>query len=155
MSNATMADERVESSVAPPQPETPTSKPRMSLALLNFWIDAALFVTIIFVMWVSVMLQVIFPAPTTAAGWKLWGLTYDQWRNVQFGAQCAFALLAIEHLVLHWNWVISIIATKVMRLKQRPDEGVQVVMGVGTFIAVLVTMMTSLLVALFSVQRPL
>jgi hypothetical protein len=150
--SATMLEDASEASEVAAQPK---GMPRMSLALLNFWVDAGLFVLIIFVMWTSVLLHVIFPPGTAAAGWKLWGLNYDQWRNVQFGALCAFALLAIEHLVLHWNWVISIIATKVLRTKNRPDEGLQVVIGVGTFITVLLTMMVSLLTALFSVQKPL
>lgn len=148
MSNAVVADECREAAVEP------KARGKMSLAVLNFWVDAALFVLIIFVMWVSVLLQVIFPPGTAAGGWKLWGFGYDQWRNIQFGALCAFALLAIEHLVLHWNWVVSIIATKILRTKNRPDEGLQVVIGVGTFITILLTMMVSLLTAMFMVQSP-
>jgi len=149
MSTTLLSEPPVES------PAESKAKPKMSMALLNFWLDAALFVLIIFVMWVSVLLQVIFPRGTASAGWSLWGMSYDGWRNLQFGAICVFALLALEHLVLHWNWVISIISAKVLRLKQRPDEGLQVVLGVGTFITVLITMMVSLLAAMFCVQRPL
>jgi hypothetical protein len=135
---------------------TPVEEPKKkgSRAVLNFWLDVALFVAIIFVMWLSVMLQVVFPPGTAASGWRLWGMSYDQWRNVQFGALCIFALLGIEHLVLHWNWVVSIIATRILRLKKRPDEGLQVVIGVGTFITVLVTMMVTLLTAMLTVQGP-
>ena len=130
-------------------------KPKMSMAVVNFWLDAALFVTIAFVMWVSVLLQVVFPAPSETAGWQLWSLTYDQWRNVQFAALAIFALLAIEHVVLHWNWVCTMLATRVLRLKKRPDEGVQAVYGVGTFIVLLVLTMASILAALFAVQHPM
>lgn len=130
------------------------SSPRKtSMAVINLWLDAALFVNIIFIMWVSVMLQFIFPAPSAAVGWKLWGLSYHEWRNVQFGALCVFALLAIEHVVLHWNWVCSIIATKVLGAS-KPDEGEQAVYGVGTFIVILVLMMGSLVAALFCVEVP-
>jgi len=133
--------------------KTETSQRKMSMAVVNFWLDATLFVNIIFVMWVSVLLQFIFPVPSEATGWKLWGLSYNEWRNVQFGALCVFALLAIEHVVLHWNWVCSIIATKVLGAA-KPDEGEQAVYGVGTFIVVLVLTMGSLVAALFCVQMP-
>jgi hypothetical protein len=110
-------------------------------------------VAIVFVRWVSVMLQVVFPAPTTAAGW-LWGLTYDQWRNAQFAGLCVCVLLVVEHVVLHWTWVCTMLATRALRLKGRPDEGVQAVYGVGTFIVLLILMMGSILAAIFAVQPP-
>jgi hypothetical protein len=127
---------------------------KMSMALINLILDAALFFTIIAVMWISVMLQVIFPPPTVADGWRLWGLGYDQWRNAQFYALCLFALLSVEHVVLHWNWVCCTIATQLLRLKTRPDEASQAVLGVGTFITILVTMMATLVAALLSVASP-
>ena len=130
----------------------PTPPPKkMSMALINFWLDAALFLAIVTVLWITVILQIIFPAPTQAAGWKLWGLTYDQWHHAQFLALCVSGLLIIEHLVLHWNWVCSVIATQVLR-KSRPDEGTQAVFGVGLFIGVILVTLVSLIAALFSVQ---
>jgi hypothetical protein len=124
------------------------------MAVINFWLDAALFLTLVFIMWVSVLLQFIFPAPSSAAGWLLWGWSYDQWHTAQFIALCVFALLAVEHLVLHWTWVCSIIAARIVRAKDRPDEGQQAVYGVGTFIVVLVTVMSSLLIALLTIKPP-
>lgn len=148
-----LSPEKIES---PPRVE-PAAKPapkKMSMALINLILDAALFFTIIAVMWISVMLQVIFPPPTVADGWRLWGLGFDQWRNLQFYALCAFALLSVEHVVLHWNWICCTIATQVLRQKTRPDEGEQAVYGVGTFITILVTMMATLVAALLSVSQP-
>lgn len=126
----------------------------MTRTLLNFWVDAALLLAVVVLVWVSVVLQFAFPPPTSADGWILWGLTYNQWRDVQFGALCVCVLLALEHLVLHWNWVCSVLAMQVLRLRQRPDEGVQAVYGVGAFIAILVTMLASIIVASLSAQRP-
>ncbi len=145
------------------QPETETATPSqasaagkagISMASINFWLDAGLFVTIIFVMWVSIILQFVFPAQAAATpGWKLWGMTFDEWRNAQFVSLCLFALLAVEHVVLHWNWVCSILATRILGLK-KPDEASQAVYGVGTFIVILVLTMATLLAATFSVQAP-
>jgi hypothetical protein len=132
-------------------PAAKKSQGKTSMAVINFWLDAALFVDMIFIMWVSVLMQFVFPPPTEAAGWSLWGLGFNDWRNVQFGALCVFALLAVEHVVLHWNWVCTVIATQVLRSKIRPDEGSQAVYGVGTFIVILVFVMATLLAATASV----
>jgi hypothetical protein len=135
------------------KPQKP-GKGAVSTALLNFWLDAALFLSVTFVVWVSVMMQYVFPPPTSADGWELWGLSFDQWRDAQFYALCVVALLAIEHLVLHWNWVCSVLATKVLRIKDRPDKGNQAIYGVGTFITILTLILASLLAASLSVKRP-
>jgi amino acid transporter len=129
-------------------------RPWMSAALFNFWLDVALFATIVFVLWVSILLEFVFPVPTQAEGWKLWGLSFDQWRDVQFCALCVFVLLALEHVVLHWNWICSIIATQVLRRKNRPDKGNQAILGVGTFILLLLIIQASLLAAMLTIQRP-
>lgn len=123
-------------------------------AIFNFFVDVALIVPIIIALWVTAMLRLVFPVPTSADGWRLWGLTYTQWSDVQFFSLCAFVLLALEHVVLHWNWVCGVVATKILRIKTRPDEGVQAIYGVGAFIIVLVAMMVSLFAAMAGVERP-
>jgi hypothetical protein len=127
---------------------------KVSRAILNFWLDAALFVVVAFVMWVSVMIQVVFPRPTAAEGWRLWGLSFNQWHDAQFYGLCIAALLVVEHIVLHWNWVCSIIATRVLRTRARADEGVQALYGVGTFIGILILMMVGIMAAMCMVRRP-
>ncbi len=124
------------------------------MALINFWLDAGLLVTIAFLGWVTAMLQVVFPAPTAAAGWELWGLTFNEWHNTQFVALCVFAVLVLVHVMLHWNWVCSIIATQVLRLKTRPDDGMQTIYGVTTLIVLLMIIAGTIIAALLSVHRP-
>lgn len=136
---------------------TPPSRPerrQVASALLNFWLDVALGLAVALVVWLSAMLQIVFPAPTTAAGWTLWGLTYDQWRDVQFIALCVSVLLVLEHVVLHWSWVCGVVATKVLRLKQRPGEGVQAMYGIAAFIGLMLAFNAAIVVALFTVKRP-
>jgi hypothetical protein len=131
-----------------------TNPKKFSRTLLNFWIDAGLLLSIVLVGWTTAMMQVVFPAPTTAAGWALWNLSYDQWRDVQSICLGVGALLALEHLVLHWNWVCSVLATQVLGLKSRPDEGLQAVYGVGTLIVILTIMLGGIIVAILTVQHP-
>lgn len=145
-----------ESQVASVKTATPAQPPRgkPSRTLLNFWIDVALGVAVFVVMWVSAMLQFVFPPPTIAAGWRLWGFSFDQWRDVQFYALCVCALIAIEHVVLHWNWVCTVLATQVLRVKKRPDEGEQAIYGVGTLIVIFGLILASLIAATLTVQQP-
>lgn len=136
---------------------TPEPSPRRkstSRVILNFWLDALLLVNVVVIGWVSAILQIAFPAPTVADGWKLWGLTFDQWRDIQSTALCCCGLLALEHLVLHWNWVCCTITTRILRVNTRPDEGVQALYGIGTFIAIITFVLCSVIFAMMCIQRP-
>ncbi|MGE5193396.1 MAG: DUF4405 domain-containing protein [Deltaproteobacteria bacterium] len=135
---------------AKPQP----ARRKMSMALINFWLDAGLLVSISLLGWVTAMLQIVFPVPTAAAGWTLWGLTYNQWHDAQFIALCAFALLVLVHVMLHWTWVCSVIATHVLRIKTRPDEGMQTIYGVTTLIVLLTIIAGTIIAAILTVHRP-
>lgn len=125
-----------------------------SRVILNFWLDAALLAMIVVICWVSAVLHIVFPAPTMADGWILWGLTFDQWRDIQSTALCLCALLAVEHVVLHWNWVCCTIATRILRVKTRPDEGIQALYGVGTFLGLLAVVFSSVAIAMMCVKQP-
>lgn len=131
-----------------------TQRKKKSRVILNFWLDALLLVTVVFIGWVSALLHVVFPAPTKSDGWLLWGLSFDQWNDIRSTALCVCALLALEHVVLHWNWVCSTIATRIFRVKSRPDEGVQAVYGVGTFIVVLAIIFSGVVVGMLTVKQP-
>lgn len=128
--------------------------PIVSRSVLNFWIDSALGVSLVFVLWLTVVMKVVFPPPSRCAGWTLWGGTFDQWHDAQFYAFCLCALLALEHVVLHWKWVCSVLSGQILRRNIRPDEANQLVSGIALFIGIMVVTLTSLIVALFSVTGP-
>lgn len=70
----------------------PTLRPkhkRLSMSVINLFIDITLLAILFAIGWLSAILRFVFPAPTTAGGWKLWGLTYDQWSDLQFVGLCA------------------------------------------------------------------
>ena len=117
----------------------PRGRRRLSVSVINFWIDAlAARHPLRSSGWVSAMLQFVFPAPTAAAGWSLWGLGYDQWHDLQFAVLCLFAARRSSlHVMMHWNWVCSVIATQIVRSRERPDEGMQTIYGVATLIVLL------------------
>lgn len=126
----------------------------ISRTMLNFLIDSVLLLSALAMAWVSVMLMVVFPIPTRAEGWKLFGLDFNQWRQVQFGLLIVAALLALEHLVLHWKWVCGVLVTKILKLKNKPDDAIQAVYGVGAFIGSLLVMGAAIVVCMLCVVKP-
>lgn len=135
-------------------PKPAPARRKLSLAVINFWLDATLLVTISTVGLLAAMLQIVFPAPTAAAGWELWGLSYNQWHDAQFFALCLFALLVLVHIMLHWNWVCGVIATQVLRIKSRPDDGMQTIYGVALLIGLLMIAAGTIIAAILMVKRP-
>ena len=127
---------------------------RLSVSVINFWIDALILVLLATVGWISAVLQVTFPPPTVSDGWTLWGLNYDQWRDLQFGSLCLFALAILLHVMMHWNWVCSVIATQIVQTRQRPDEGMQTIYGVATLIVLLHLIAAGVVLAMVCVHRP-
>ena len=124
------------------------------MAVVNLWLDAALLATFSVVGCVSALLQIVFPAPTMADGWQLWGLSFDQWRDVQFFSICFLAILVLVHVMLHWNWVCSVIFAQVLRARERPSEGMQTIYGVATLIVLLNLIAAAIITAILTIREP-
>jgi hypothetical protein len=158
MTAPTQNDDDVESSTrtaTSPQSGSPArGRRRVSVSVINFWIDVSVLVLLSLVGWVSAVLQFVFPAPTAADGWSLWGLDYDRWHDVQFAFLCLFAAGIVLHVMMHWNWVCSVIATQILQVRQRPEEGMQTIYGVATLIVLLHLIGAGLIAAMFSVHQP-
>jgi hypothetical protein len=138
-----------------PRPGTnPRGRRRLSVSVINFSIDVSLLALLSLLGWVSAVLQFVFPAPTAAAGWSLWSLGYDRWHDIQFAVLCLFAVGIVLHVMMHWNWVCSVIATQIVRAKQRPDEGMQTIYGVATLIVFLHLIGAGVIAAMLCVHQP-
>jgi hypothetical protein len=117
-------------------------------------VDVLLLSTFTLVGGVTGMLRVVFPPPSTASGWSLWGWSFDQWWDFQFGVVCFFALVVLVHVMLHWNWVCSVIANQILRTKGRVEDSTQTIYGVGTLIVLLHIIGGGIILALYCVHRP-
>ncbi|MGE0759908.1 MAG: DUF4405 domain-containing protein [Pirellulaceae bacterium] len=130
----------------------------MSRALLNFWLDVTLLITFLAGMWAEFVIRVVFPPGTTAQGWRLWGLTYDNWFDIQFWLWCIFALSVLLHIMLHWTWVCGLITSRILRSegnkKRQWDDGERTLVGVGLLVAVFLVMGVGLAAAMFTVATP-
>ena len=92
----------------------PTS---MSRTIVNLVLDILLALILLLVVTSACVVRFVFPPGTAAKGWKLWGLDYDAWANFEFVMLCIILLAVVVHVMLHWNWVCSVIATRVLQLR--------------------------------------
>ncbi len=137
------------------RPVEPTRRQWISKTMINFVVDAVLLVFVVALLFVAATLRFVFPAPTLAAGWTLWGLGYDAWADFHFVLITLFGLAVLLHIMLHWAWVCGVIATKVMRgRKAKPDEGQQTIWGVGLMIFIINIVGMLLGLAYLSIQAP-
>lgn len=129
----------------------------MSRTLLNFLLDLLLLAIFVGLVWTSCIVRFVFPPGTAADGWTLWGLGYDDWVNIQFNILCVILLAVLVHVMLHWNWVCCVVATRVFRRKgaaNRPDDGTQTLYGVTALMAILLLLGALLLAARLGLVSP-
>jgi hypothetical protein len=127
----------------------------MSRALLNFILDVLLFLITVTLIATTCVLCFVFPPATAAAGWVLWGLDYDGWATLHFSLLAVIVFAILVHVMLHWNWVCSIIATRLLRRSGKLDDGVQTLYGVSTLILLVILLSILIIAAQLSVHSPL
>ena len=129
----------------------------LNRTITNLLLDLVLMLILACLVGSASVVRLVFPPGTEAKGWKLWGMDYDAWANFEFMTLCVILLAFIVHVMLHWNWVCSVIATRVFKLKgagARPDEGTQTLYGVSTLIGFLSAIGILIATATLSIQRP-
>lgn len=126
----------------------------MSRTLVNFFLDCLLLALTLALVWNATVLRFVFPAGTHAGGWRLWGMDYDAWADLQFALLGAFLLSVLLHLMLHWNWVGSVVATRLLHRAGKLDDGAQTLFGVGTLIAFVLMTLGLLIAAVVTVRPP-
>ncbi|MDX1961584.1 MAG: hypothetical protein SFX18_00435 [Pirellulales bacterium] len=116
----------------------PTFKHTWTVTDTNFWLDTLLGVVFAAHVGISVVARYVFPRAANSAGWKLWGYSHDDWMQFQFASLAVLSLLILLHVMLHWSWVATVFVQRVlMRKKQKPDDGIQTIAGVGLLIVLL------------------
>jgi predicted nucleic acid-binding Zn ribbon protein len=55
---------------------------------------------------------------------------------------------------LHWNWVCSVLAAQILKSRQRTDESMQTIYGVGVLIVILHVILIGVIVAKYGVVKP-
>jgi hypothetical protein len=131
-----------------------SSRGRTSKSVINFYLDSLLLLIVVAIGWTAAVLRFVFPAPTKAAGWTLWGWGYDAWSDFQFASLCVLALGILVHLMLHWNWVCSVLTAQIIKTKDRIEESMQTIYGVGLLIVLLHVILIGVIAAKYSIVKP-
>lgn len=127
----------------------------MTRTTVNFLLDATLLVSFLLLVFVAIVVRFIFPPGPDAAGWRLWGLSFDQWATLQFGIVALLALEILLHVMLHWSWVCGVIATRLAHDKKAKfDEGSQTLYGVGLLIVILNVVGLAIAIAALTIRQP-
>lgn len=135
-------------------PERPRSK-QISWALINFYLDLFLLVNFICLMWVSAVLQFIFPVGLDAEGWTLWGADVVAWQNLQFTTLCVLTLGITVHVMFHWTWICGVINRQILRRTVLKPDGTDTLVGVGMIAAIVHIIAIGLLIARWAIQKPI
>jgi uncharacterized protein DUF4405 len=127
----------------------------MSRTLVNFVLDSMLLAAFTVLIWSSMIIRFVFPPGPDAKGWLLWGLAFDHWETLQFAMVAVLALGVLIHVMLHWNWVCGVIATRLARDKKaKIDEGSQTLYGVALLIVIFNVLGLAVAVAALTIHRP-
>ena len=110
-------------------------------------------------LWLTFVLRFVFPPPTAAADWKLWGWSFDQLDQVRFATSCAFAGAVLLHVMLHWSWVCGVITSRFLRRgdgekKRQWTDGIRTLYGVGVLLAILHVLGIAFAAAVLMIQGP-
>lgn len=88
----------------------------MNRTLLNIIID--LIAAVLFLGMIATGYLLRFPLPPGSnKSLVLWGLGRHQWGDVHFWISLALLATMTMHLLLHWNWIVTVVAKRCGRLK--------------------------------------
>ena len=132
---------------------------RVSKTDINFWLDTFLLLAFTFLCWISIILRFVFPPATKADGWKLWGLDYLAWSDLQFAVLCVLAASILLHVMLHWTWVCGVVNGWVRKRQTAPgpkqDTGTRTLWGVALLIALCNIVGVGIAAAVLMIREPL
>lgn len=142
---------------APGTTRAPAAQKRgLSNNAINFIVDAILLLAFMGVLTLTAIVQFVLRG-TPTAGRTLWSFDRAAWQSAQSASIGVFAVLVLLHLILHWSWVCSFVASRLSKKIGRPiaiNESARTIWGVATLIAVLTCMGAVLLAAEFCAVNP-
>jgi hypothetical protein len=134
-----------------------TAKVSMSRTMINFVLDAFLLAVSVSLLFSAAVLRFVFPAPSAAAGWTLWGSDYDAWANLNFVLVAIIGLALLLHITLHWSWVSGVVVTRIVGRQARDAKSAgasQTVWGVAMLILIVNLLGALVGMAYLMIERP-
>jgi len=132
-----------------------TARRRWTWNDINLVLDIALAVVFVALCFAAVVVRFVFPPGPAAAGWSLWGFDFDAWNGIQFGLLAVLAGGILVHVMFHWSWVCTIVASRLSGdRKARVDDGLQTIYGVGLLITILGVVGFAVAAAVLMIEGP-
>lgn len=142
---------------APAKKAAAPKKKSLSNNAFNFIVDCIMLVSGMCVLAATMVLAFVFPAPSQAAGYSIWGYGYDGWARFLIANISIFLVLILLHIILHWVWVCMFVTSRLgKRLGRRItlDDSAKTIWGVFALIVVLTIVAVFVGVASFSLVEP-
>jgi len=127
---------------------------RPSWTIINFWLDFALGVNFLLLMWFSAILQFVFPAGASSARYTLWGADAVTWQNFQFTTLCVLTAGVTLHVMFHWSWILGVINRRIFGRDIIKSDGTDTLLGVGLIAAIIHVLAIGVLVARYWIVGP-
>lgn len=125
-----------------------------SWTIINFWLDFALGINFLLLMWFSAILQFVFPAGASSAGYTLWGADAVTWQNFQFTTLCVLTAGVTLHVMFHWSWILGVINRRIFGREVIKSDGTDTLLGVGLIALIIHIMAIGVLVARYWITGP-
>lgn len=122
-------------------------------APINFWLDVGLLLLFLVQAWMFAVLHYVFPRGA-GTDWRIWGATSLDWSESLFQVFCVFAVGIVLHVMLHWDWICGVVATRLFGRKSRKDDGSHTLVGVGVIIILIHLLVVGILAAEMALVGP-
>ncbi|MEI7997720.1 MAG: DUF4405 domain-containing protein [Methylococcaceae bacterium] len=71
---------------------------------------------------------------------SLWGYTRHQWGNFHFWISLGLLIVLVVHLVLHWNWIVTVIGKRCHLVKTTHPSLIRSGLLTGGIVILLITL---------------
>lgn len=102
---------------------------------INFLVDVVTLLVFFGLVETGLLLYFVLPPGSGKQGLSLWGLSRHEWGDIHFWLSLAIIALIVLHVVLHWQWVCTVIQRKLGSPEQGPlDRRGRNIAGMATLL---------------------
>ncbi|MFO0916829.1 MAG: hypothetical protein U0872_00740 [Planctomycetaceae bacterium] len=150
MSMETPSENKTVPVVSPPKRGSWWSR---HITIINFWLDVALLALFLVQCGIFAVLHAVFPRGA-GGDWTVWGASPLDWSEMLFRVFCVFSAGIVLHLMLHWDWICGVVATRLLHRKAGKDDGSYTLIGVGILVLLVHLLAGGILAARMALVGP-
>lgn len=97
----------------------------MKRSLINLTVDLLAAVSLLLMVVTGYILRFPLP-PTTNRKFELWGMSRHEWGTIHAWAGSGLMAVLLIHLILHWDWIFSMIRRRFTNTKAQPMQRLRI-----------------------------